>query len=115
MDYRIMEKSLKPVAFIFLLSTVSLHDFIAFITTCTKGKVEKVKEVDIYFSQFSLLMITFSFMGQELILQRIDRNFDVSVSFPASLNVTSSDDLVTFDFSKATSPTGSVSAFSAGL
>lgn len=54
-------------------------------------------------------------MGQELILQRIDRNFDVSVSFPASLNVTPSDDLITFDFSKATSPTGSVSAFSAGL
>lgn len=79
---------------------MSLHDFVAFITTYTMGKVKKVKEVEVHFSRFSLLMITFGFMGQELILQRVVRNFDVSVYFPGFMNVAGSDNLVTFDLAK---------------
>lgn len=45
-------------------------------------------------------MITFGFMGQELILQRVVRNFDVSVYFPGFMNVAGSDNLVTFDLAK---------------
>lgn len=57
---------------------MSLHDFVAFITTYALDMVNQVKEVEMHFSQFSLLMITFSFIGQKLTLQRVDRNLDVS-------------------------------------
>lgn len=79
---------------------MSLRDFVAFITTYTMGKVKKVKEVEVRFSRFSLLMIPFGFMGQELIPQRVVRNFDVSVYFPGFMNVAGSDNLVTFDLAK---------------
>lgn len=36
-------------------------------------------------------MITFRFIGQELKLQGVDRNFDVSVYFPQLYYVTGSD------------------------
>lgn len=36
-------------------------------------------------------MITFRFIGQELKLQGVDRNFDVSVYFPQFYYVTGSD------------------------
>lgn len=77
-----MENHLGPwLPFIFCWSTMSLH-FVVYITTNPIAEVKKDTEVEIHFSQVSLLMIILSFMGQELTLQRFDKNFDVSVYLP---------------------------------
>lgn len=58
---------------------MSRHDLVNFISTYSIDKVKKVKEVEMHFSQFSLLMIIYSFVGQELMLQSVDRNFNVCI------------------------------------
>lgn len=54
-------------------------------------RYRKYKKLKVHFSQFSEVMITFRFIGQELKLQGVDRNFDVSVYFPQLYYVTGSD------------------------